>query len=165
MTNMENVLELLQKLNIKYDFYTHQALPTIEEAMKYWQNIDAWACKNLFLRNNKGDRHFLVILKHDTAFSLKLLKKKIENQHFTFASPERLNKYLALNPGAVSPFGLINDKDKKVELIVDKQLKSAHALLFHPNDNTATVKISGKDLYLFFDNTGHTSLDFDFSTL
>ncbi len=165
MTNIENVLELLQKLNIKFDFYAHQALPTIEDAMKYWQNIDAWACKNLFLRNNKGDRHFLVILKHDTEFSLKLLKKKIENQHFTFASPERLFKHLALTPGAVSPFGLINDKDNKVELIVDMQLKYADALLFHPNDNTATVKISGKDLYLFFEFTGHRALDFDFTSL
>lgn len=165
MTNIEQVLQLLQKLDIKFEFFAHEALPTVDAAMKYWQSIDAVACKNLFLRNNKGDRHFLVILRHDTDFSLKLLKKKIENQHFTFASPERLHKHLGLTPGSVSPFGLINDEAKNVELIVDVNIQFAPALLFHPNDNTATVKVSGVDLYRFFEYTGHSPRNFDFSAL
>ncbi len=155
-TKTTKALNLLSSIGIKYRLHEHEALATVETALKYWINWDGIACKNLFLRNKKGNRHFLVVLEHDTDFSLKLLKKRIENQHFSFASEQRLEKHLGLSPGSVSPIGLLNDKENNVELIMDINLEKAKKLLFHPNENTATIEISFEDLIKLLAYTNHT---------
>ncbi len=150
------VFSRLKQLNIPYELYEHPPLDTIEIALKYWKDIDAMHCKNLFFRNHKGNRHYLVIIKDTTPFSIRSLEQKLRQGKLTFGSPKRLMKYLGLTPGSVSPFGLINDETRHVHLFLDKQLQSADQISFHPNDNTASLVLRYTDFVRFLDDTGNT---------
>lgn len=159
MTREENrskVLKVLKELNISYDIYEHPPLDTIAIAQKYWKDIDATHCKNLFFRNHKGNRHYLCIIKDTTPFNLKPLEKKLKQGKLSFGSEKRLEKYLGVKPGSVSPFGLINDHDHHVHLFIDQQLKQSEKVSFHPNENTASVVISFKDLIMFIKTMGNS---------
>lgn len=100
-------------------------------------------CKNLFLRNKKGNHHYLVIAEHRRPVDLKALAKLLRDDRLSFASDERLHRHLGVTPGAVSPFGLIHDEARAVMVIVDEGLREAEYLSFHPNVNTSTLTISG----------------------
>jgi Ala-tRNA(Pro) deacylase len=112
-------------------------------------------CKNLFFRNHKGNRHYLVIIKDTTPFSIKSLEKKLKQGKLTFGSEKRLVKYLGVRPGSVSPFGLVNDEDHHVYLFLDKQLQTADKISFHPNDNTASLVISYTDFIKYLNASGN----------
>ena len=114
------------------------------------------AVKNLFLRNKKGDRHYLVILGIEKQADLRHLVKVIGDDRLSFGSPERLNRYLGVTPGSVSPLGLIHDTGHSVRVIVDSDLRSASRLIFHPNDNTASLTISGPDFVRFLEDRGNS---------
>lgn len=139
------VYTLLEELDIKYQKYEHAPAYTMEDIKELDIRISGSYCKNLFLRNSKGDKHYLVIVDGSKNVDLKGLAKKIPSTRLSFASDERLYKYLKLKPGSVGPFGLINDVDKHVEVIIDKDLVELDSICFHPNKNTATVVISYKD--------------------
>lgn len=138
------VLDKLDEWGISYQMYEHPPLPTVEIALEYWKNITATHCKNLFFRNHKGDRHYLVILECHKNLDIHDLEHHLHQGKLSFASPERMEKYLGTTPGSVSLFGLINDPEKKVFLFLDKDLPDAPKLSFHPNDNTASVVISNE---------------------
>ncbi len=142
----KKVYETLDSLGIKYDKYTHPAVNTIAEIEEYdlkGENIAH--CKNIFLRNSKGNKHYLVLVESHKKTQTKDLAKQIQSTRLSFASEKRLDKYLGLKPGAVSPFGLINDENKEVELLIDKDLTKKEKITFHPNVNTASVTISYDD--------------------
>lgn len=146
---------LLDELGIPYNYREHPPVNTIEEATKYWKNYDSGRCKNIFLRNHKGDKHYLVILEHLRQLNMKDLEKRLRQGKLTFASEKRLMKYLGLKPGSVSPFGLINDHSKHVHLFIDKKLLEFENLSFHPNDNTASLIISKNDFIRFLQYRGN----------
>jgi Ala-tRNA(Pro) deacylase len=157
MTDIEApVVARLTELGITYSRYEHPPVPTVEEAEKYWSAIDATHCKNLFLRNQKGDRHYLLIVEHSKKVDLRKIADQIGDGKLSFGSPERLMKYLGLMPGSVSPLGLINDRDHSVRVVIDRDLKSAERLSFHPNINTATLTVSGADFSRFLDACGNS---------
>lgn len=143
------VFDRLQALGISYDLYEHPPVFTAEEAATHWRDLPGKAVKNLFLRNKKGDRHYLVILGIEKQADLRHLVKVIGDDRLSFGSPERLMKHLGVTPGSVSPFGLINDRDRAVRVIVDSDLKTADRLIFHPNDNRASLTITGADFVRF----------------
>jgi Ala-tRNA(Pro) deacylase len=145
----QKVYESLDKLDIPYVRHEHPPVYTVEEAEKHWENITGAHCKNLFLRNKKGNRHYLVVLGSSKRADLKALEKQLGEDRLSFASPERLMRYLGLEVGAVSPFGLINDTQKEVQVIIDQDLKEADSINFHPNVNTATVGLSFSDFEKF----------------
>ncbi len=147
--NRKKVLEYLKGLGILYEIYEHPPLDTIEIALDYWKDIDATHCKNLFFRNHKGNRHYLVIIKDTTPFDIHSLEKILRQGKLSFASEKRMIKYLGVKPGSVSPFGLINDSNHHVYVFLDKQLQKAEKVSFHPNDNTASVVIRFSDLIKF----------------
>lgn len=149
------VFDKLKELDINFDLYEHPPLDTIEIALNYWKNIDATHCKNLFFRNHKGNRHYLVIIKDTTPFSIHSLEKKLKQGKLTFGSEKRLMKYLGVKPGSVSPFGLINDVEHHVYLFMDKQLNKPGKISFHPNDNTASMVIEFEDLIRFIRAMGN----------
>ena len=150
------VLETLVKLGIAYGRHEHPPVATVEEAEKYWGSIKGTHCKNLFLRNNRGNRHYLVIAAVDKAVDLKRLNAMLGEDRLSFASPERLKRWLGLEPGSVSPFGLINDATHGVEVVCDESLKSSAGLGFHPNVNTATLEIALADFEKFLASCGNT---------
>lgn len=149
------VLAELDALGIHYTMHTHPAVFTSEEAAGHWAGIDATRVKNLFLRNKKGDRHYLVILEIGKQADLRQLVKIIGDDRLSFGSPERLMARLGLTPGSVSPFGLINDPSKSVQVIIDADLRNAERLIFHPNINTASLIVSFVDLERFLSARGN----------
>jgi Ala-tRNA(Pro) deacylase len=141
----KKVYEVLEKLGIAFTRHEHPPVYTVEQAEQHWENITGAHCKNLFLRNKKGNRHYLVIIESSKQADLKSLSHKIGEDRLSFASEKRLMNYLGLEAGAVSPFGLINDSQKEVEVIIDSDLRGAGKVNFHPNVNTATVGIDFSD--------------------
>jgi|WetSurMetagenome_2_1015567.scaffolds.fasta_scaffold01637_9 Ala-tRNA(Pro) deacylase len=147
---------LFEGLAIQFEYHEHPPLATIEDAKIHWKNYNSGRCKNIFFRNHKGDRHYLVILEHLRQLNVKDLEKRIRQGKLTFASDKRLNKYLGVEPGSVSPFGLINDKEKHVHVFIDEKLNEFDRLTFHPNINTASITISKSDFFKFLEHTGNT---------
>ena len=145
----------LDELGIAYERHEHPPVATVEEAEAHWVGIDAAHCKNLFLRNQKGNRHYLVVLMHSKKADLRKVADQIGDGKLSFASPERLMTHLGLTPGSVSPFGLINDRERAVRVVLDRDLKSAVRLSFHPNINTATYVVSAADFERFLGACGN----------
>jgi Ala-tRNA(Pro) deacylase len=149
------VLDCLEALGIPYVRHAHPPVATVAEAERYWTALRGAHCKNLFLRNNKGNRHYLVIAEASRHIDLKTLTRTLGEDRLSFASPERLKRYLGLEPGSVSPFGLIHDMGKDVRVVVDAGLKAAEKLNFHPNVNTATLEIAFEDFEKFLSGRGN----------
>jgi Ala-tRNA(Pro) deacylase len=143
------VLDALDALGIGYVRHEHPPVATVEEAEKHWSGLRATHCKNLFLRNYKGTRHYLVIAPVTRGIDLRRLTGQLGEDRLSFASPERLKRWLGVEPGSVSPFGLINDETRGVEVVCDLSLRASAALGFHPNVNTATLEIALADFERF----------------
>jgi len=158
-------LDFLEEHGIDYELHTHPPLPTIEIALEYWKDLDATHCKNLFFRNHKGNRHYLVVFECHKELAIHDLEHSLHQGKLSFASPERMERCLGLSPGSVSPLGLINDiglenkadADQKelypnghrVKLFLDRQLRDAPKISFHPCDNTASVILSNSGFMKF----------------
>jgi Ala-tRNA(Pro) deacylase len=156
MRGQSELYQLLEKLSIEFEYHEHPPLATIEDAKIHWVNYNSGRCKNIFFRNHKGDRHYLVILEHLRQLNIKDLEKRLKQGKLTFASDQRLKKYLGVEPGSVSPFGLINDPEKHVHLFIDKKLNEFDRLTFHPNINTASLVISKPDFIKFLQYVGNS---------
>lgn len=151
----QRVERFLQENNIPYTCYNHPEGKTIEEAKRWWHDDGSIHCKNIFMRNHKGNQHYLICFHCDHDLDIHdleaRLKARLQAQglpscgKLSFASPERMMRYLGLEPGSVSPFGLINDEEHHVRLFLDSNLQQADTLSFHPNDCRGTVVISRTD--------------------
>lgn len=155
MVGQEKVYTVLRELGIEFDYVEHPEAPTIEIAKKYWTNLDSTHCKNLFFRNHKGDRHYLVVFDCDHDLAIHDLEKMLKQGKLSFASEARMEKYLGLRPGSVSPFGLVNDEEHHVYAFLDKNLLKAKKLSFHPNDNRASLAIKLDDFIRYMDWVGN----------
>lgn len=149
------VLDVLRMLGIAFEKHDHPPAATVADAEAHWAHIEATHCKNLFLRNQKGDRHYLVILMHAKRADLRQVASQIGDGKLSFASPERLATHLGVTPGSVSPFGLLNDPGRQVRLFLDQDLRRAARITFHPNDNTSTLVLSYPDFERFLAHVGH----------
>lgn len=149
------VIARLGELGIPFNRYEHPSVATVEAAMVHWEGIDAAHFKNLFLRNQKGDRHYLVVAGHLKKVDLRRLAEEIGDGKLSFASPERLKTHLGLTPGSVSPFGLINDAAHAVRVFLDADIDAATRVSFHPNVNTATFVITAADFRRFLEACGN----------
>lgn len=147
--------ERLHALGISFERYEHDAVATAEEAEKHWASIDAMHFKNLFLRNQKGTRHYLLIIRHLKRADLRSIADQIGDGKLSFGSPERLMAQLGVTPGSVSPFGLIHNADHTVRVVIDGDLKSADRVSFHPNVNTVTITMARSDFERFLDDCGN----------
>ena len=156
MNGDPRLYKILGELDIIFEYHEHPPVPTIEAAMKYWYRIDSTHCKNLFFRNHKGNRHYLVILEHSNRLAIRDLEQRLRQGKLSLGSDHRLMRYLGLTPGSVSPFGLINDTENHVHVFLDETLKTAEKLSFHPNINTASLIISFRDLIEFLHWSGNT---------
>jgi Ala-tRNA(Pro) deacylase len=156
MNGQEKLYEILDELNIEFDYHEHPPVPTISDARKYWKNINATHCKNIFFRNHKGNRHYLVILNSEQQLDIHDLEKRLMQGKLSFASARRLKKYLGVEQGSVSPFGLVNDHKNHVHLFIDSNLQKAQTISFHPNVNTASLVIDYKNFIRFLDWSGNS---------
>lgn len=156
MRGQNELYLLFEKLSIQFEYHEHPPLATIEDAKIHWKDYNSGRCKNIFFRNHKGDKHYLVILEHLRQLDIHDLEKRLHQGKLTFASDQRLKKYLGVEPGSVSPFGLINDHEKHVHLFIDEKLNQSNRLAFHPNINTASLVVSKDDFLKFLGYTGNS---------
>lgn len=156
MRGQPELYKLFSELGIEFEYHEHPPLFTIDDAKIHWQDYDSGRCKNIFFRNHKGDRHYLVILEHLRQLNIRDLEQRLKQGKLTFASDQRLMKYLGVEPGSVSPFGLINDPDRHVYIFIDETLSGFERLAFHPNVNTASIVIRKQDFLKFLDHLGNS---------
>lgn len=150
-----DLAEFLRAHGITAPRHEHAAVMTVEEAERLVPRLPGAKTKNLFLRDKKGLRHFLVTLPHDASVDLNALGAALGAGRLGFASAQRLQRHLGITPGAVSVLALCNDTAGAVEFVIDRSLWSAPALLAHPLVNTATLVLSHGDLEKFVAATGH----------
>ena len=149
------VYEVLDGLGIPYVRRVHPPAATVAEAVEHWQGLRGALCKNLFVRNKPGKRHYLIVAEHLKPLDLLALSHVLGDSRLSFASDERMKKYLGLHPGEVSPFGLINDEKHEVVVVLDEDLVRADFVNFHPNVNTATLTVSSADLMKLLKTLGN----------
>ncbi len=135
----------------------HPPVFTVEESQRLVPPLPGTKTKNLFLRDKKGTRHFLVSVPHDLAVDLDALAGSLATGRLGFASPERLLRHLGVTPGSVSLLALVNDTARVVELVVDRRIFEADAVHAHPLANDATLVIAQSDLRRFLAATGHAA--------
>lgn len=134
----------------------HPPVMTVEESERLVPPLPGAKTKNLFLRDGKGARHFLVTVPHDLPVGLDALAPKIGVRRLGFASSARLLRHLGVTPGSVSLLALVNDRAHEVEFVVDRRLWNAEAVHAHPLINTATLVVPHESLERFLAATGHT---------
>ena len=162
MRGDKNIYDQLSSLEIEFDYYEHEAIPTIELALVHKKEIEATHCKNLFLRNHKGKKHYFVVIEQSKAVNIRQLEQLLKQGKLSFASEKRLDKYLGVKPGAVSPLGLIYDKEQNSKVFIDQELQLAEKLSFHPNVSDASLVLKTTDLLKYLDSI---SISYEFIDL
>jgi Ala-tRNA(Pro) deacylase len=157
-TNENKVYKVLNELDIVYEVFEHEPIYTAQQLKIIKDVAKGNHCKNLFLRNSKGDKYYLVVVRDDKAVDLKDLSNQIGSSRLSFASPERLYNTLGLTPGSVNPFSIINDKNKEVQLYIDKDVLDGQNLNFHPNINTKMVNIELEGFKKFLDHMNYKAI-------
>jgi Ala-tRNA(Pro) deacylase len=152
--NRQQLFEFLEKLGISTTTKDHAPVFTVEEAQKVHGDIPGGHCKNLFCKDDKGTLWLIVALE-DAVINLKAAPDKIGSKRLTFGKPELLLEVLGVEPGSVTPFGLINDKEQRVRVILDHAMMREEVLNFHPLKNDATTSIRSEDLLTFIRACGH----------
>ena len=147
---------LLQSLRIPYTKVDHTPAMTMEDCLAVDQALGVKMCKNLFLCNRQQTVFYLLMMPGDKKFHTKDLSKQLGVSRLSFAGDEAMLKLLDIHPGSVSVMGLMNDKEKKVQLLIDRHLLQDDFIGCHPCVNTASLKIAKKDLFeIFLPAVGH----------
>lgn len=152
----EEVHAKLDAMGISCETIKHEAVFTIDE-MKLIEGMKIEdVCKNLFLRDEKGKRHFLVVLDEAKSADLKSIRAQIGSTRLSFASEDRLMNNLGLTRGAVTPLGVLNECAANVEVLMDEDLRGRPRLGVHPCDNTETLWLSYADLEKIIKSCGNS---------
>ena len=161
MEQCEMVLGALDGMGIGYQLIEHPAVFTTEEADKYVEGIEGVRTKTLFLSNKKNTAHYLLVMDGAKRLDMKRLELLIPDRNIHFCSPERLMSKLGLFPGGVSLFGLLNNAEKDVKVLLDRAMLHERFISFHPNVNTRTAIITMDDMFRFIEESGfsYTILD------
>ncbi len=140
--------DLLDKLGIEYERVDHEAADTMEACAAIDEILaPAVICKNLFLCNAQKTRFYLLMIPENKKFKTKDLSKQINSARLSFAGPEYMEKFLDITPGSVSVLGLMNDKDKNVQLLVDEDVLKRELLGCHPCINTSSLRMKTMDVF------------------
>jgi Ala-tRNA(Pro) deacylase len=151
-----DLFAFLDRLGIAHTTVTHPALFTVEQSRELRGTIPGGHTKNLFLKDKKGAL-FLVTALEDAVIELKSLHRRLEaSGRFSFGSAELMRETLGIEPGAVTPFAVINDRDRRVSVVLDAALMRHDTINAHPLVNTMTTSIARTDLLRFLEATGHT---------
>ena len=152
---MPTIDETLTALEIPFERVEHAPVFTCDEAYAAMPGHDSVQTKNIFLRDKRGRRHLLLVTTCERVVDVKRFAEQCDADRLSFASPERLMKYLGVEPGSVTVLGLINDSENGVELYVDRDVWNAPLWRCHPLVNTATLVIPRSGIEKFLAHTGH----------
>ncbi|HEY6980474.1 prolyl-tRNA synthetase associated domain-containing protein [Reyranella sp.] len=161
MLTPQQLFAHLDTLGLAHRSVEHAPVFTVEEAKAHRGELPGHHIKNLFLRNKK-EQMWLVVALEDRTIDLKSLGEILGAGRLSFGSPDRLRRTLGIEPGSVTPFALINDRERRVTLVLDRALSAGGPINAHPLTNTMTTAISFTDLGRFFDATGHQPRWLDF---
>ena len=140
------VYDLLDKLGIEYERTDHEEANTMEKCNEIDKILDTIICKNLFLCNRQQTEFYLLMMPGDKPFKTKYITKQLGCSRLSFAPSEKMLEYLDTKPGAVSIMGLMNDKDNKIQLVIDKPVVESETLGCHPCVCTSSLKFKTKDI-------------------
>ena len=153
---MTPIEELLTELGISFERHDHAPVFTCEEAERAVPDTGAVHTKNLFLRDKRGRRHVLLVTTCATVVNVRAFARQVAADNLSFASPERLLRYLGVTPGSVTVLGLVHDAERAVEVVVDDAVWRAPRLHAHPLVNSATLVLTHEGLERFLEHTGHS---------
>lgn len=154
--NRLDIINMLNRLHMKYSITEHPPAKTIEEIDSFQLSKANAVLKNLFLRDDKKRNYYLVVIRKDKTVNLKELRCSLGSRPLSFASEDDLCSYLGLKKGSVTPLGILNDIEHKVQVIVDEDVLDFPIIGIHPNENTATLWLSPQDLQTLIKNQGNS---------
>lgn len=151
----ESITAFLHQHHYEYELMEHAPMYTIEDMLAGGFAFKGEVIKNLFLRDNKGKRHFLVLLSTHKSAKLHDVERELDCGRLSFASEERLLKYLGITPGAVTPLAILSDEAGAVEVLCDREILEKEVVGVHPCENTATLWLKTADLIQIIQGSGH----------
>ena len=137
--------DFLDSLGVEYEVVDHDEASDMEKCKEIEGALGVKICKNIVLCNRQETKFFLFMMPGDKKYVTKDISKKLDMSRLSFAKENYLKEFLDVTPGSVSVLGLLNDKDNRVELVIDKDVRQAYFIRCHPCENTSTLKISTDD--------------------
>ncbi|MBJ8349409.1 prolyl-tRNA synthetase associated domain-containing protein [Streptococcus zalophi] len=156
MTLYEELINKLDSLKIAYDIVSHEPALTTEQADSFIEGIEGVRTKTLFLTNKKKTAFYLVIMDDQKRLNLNHFKENIKEKRIKLASEQLIFEKMSLEPGVVSPFGLLFNNDHDIRVYFDREIMAEKIMSFHPNINTKTLFIATNDLLTFIEHLGNT---------
>lgn len=144
------VHQLLSELGIPYEYIDHEPIMTMEGCKEADEALEATICKNLFLCNRKKTEFYLLMMPGDKTYKATELSKELGRPRLSFAREEYMEEFLDITPGSVSVMGLMNDKENRVQLLVDEEILNGEYVGCHPCINTASLRIPAKEVFETF---------------
>ena len=151
----QKVADTLNELGITFQIVEHEPALTTEQADRFIEGIEGVRTKTMFLTNKKKRNFYLVIMDDAKRLNMDVFKEIVEEKQIKMASSETLNDKMMLPPGVVSPFGLLNNKDKDIHVYFDQEIVSEERMSFHPNTNEKTIFVNTQDLFTFLKELGY----------
>ena len=145
----QKVVDQLNELGIPFQIVEHEPVLTTEQADRFIEGIEGVRTKTMFLTNKKKRNFYLVIIDDAKRLDMDVFKEIVEENRIKMASAETLNDKMMLLPGTVSPFGLLNNRDKDIHVYFDQEIVSEERMCFHPNTNEKTIFVNTEDLFTF----------------
>ena len=151
----QKVADTLNELGITFHIVEHEPALTTEQADHFIEGIEGVCTKTMFLTNKKKRNFYLVIMDDAKRLDMDVFKEFVEEKQIKMASAETLNDKMMLLPGTVSPFGLLNNRDKDIQVYFDQEIVSEERMCFHPNTNEKTIFVNTEDLFTFLKAIGY----------
>ena len=151
----QKVVDQLNELGIPFQIVEHEPVLTTEQADRFIEGIEGVRTKTMFLTNKKKRNFYLVIIDDAKRLDMDVFKEIVEENRIKMASAETLNDKMMLLPGTVSPFGLLNNRDKDIQVYFDQEIVSEERMCFHPNTNEKTIFVNTEDLFTFLKAIGY----------
>ena len=151
----QKVVDRLNELGIPFQIVEHEPVLTTEQADRFIEGIEGVRTKTMFLSNKKKRNFYLVIIDDAKRLDMDVFKEIVEENRIKMASAETLNDKMMLLPGTVSPFGLLNNRDKDIQVYFDQEIVSEERMCFHPNTNEKTIFVNTEDLFTFLKAIGY----------
>lgn len=151
----QELLDRFASLGLATETHGHAPVFTVEDARKLRGQIPGGHCKNLFLKDDK-DSLYLIVSLEDARIDLRTVPARIGSKRLSFGKPDLLMDVMGVEPGSVTPFGLINDTQCRLNVILEDKMMALPLLNYHPLQNTATTSITAAGLIAFITSCGHT---------
>ena len=151
----QKVVDQLNELGIPFQIVEHEPVLTTEQADRFIEGIEGVRTKTMFLTNKKKRNFYLVIIDDAKRLDMDVFKEIVEENRVKMASAETLNDKMMLLPGTVSPFGLLNNRDRDIQVYFDQEIVSEERMCFHPNTNEKTIFVNTEDLFTFLKAIGY----------